>query len=145
MEKHSFPSSLQECFTYQKGCYCMFSGPLIILAAFLCVQSIQSLSYWNWGLLISQNYLKWQLMSNIACYKLFTCVHCSTEQRHQYLASTSGHPYKALNSFSTSKPQRNLTENLETVNFPSISVLDHGAFISKYLLPLSNLPHANGA
>lgn len=81
----------------------------------------------------------------LACYKLFTCVHCSTEQRHQYLASTSGHPYKALNRFSTSKPQRNLTENLETVNFPSISVLDHGAFISKYLLPLSNLPHANGA
>lgn len=80
----------------------------------------------------------------LACSKLFTCVHCITEQRHQYLARTSGHHCKVLNRFSSSKSQRNLTENLETVNFPSISVLDHSAFISKYLLPLSDLPHANG-
>lgn len=84
----------------------------------------------------------WQ---TLACYKLFTCLHCITEQRHQCLVRTSGHHYKALNRFGSSKPQRNLTENVQTVNFPSISVPDHGAFISKYLLPLSNLPHANSA
>lgn len=145
MEKDSSSSSLQECFTYQKVCYYMFSGPLISLAAFLCMESVQSLSCWSWGSLISQTLWSGSRCQTLGCNKQFTCLHCITEWSHQCLARTFGHCYKALNRFGSSKPQKKLTENLETVNFPSISVLDHGAFISKYLLPLSNLPHANGA
>lgn len=103
MEK-DFPSSLQECFTYQKACYLHVSRTFDHSCCIpLCEECSEFILLKLRTFDLSEVF---EVAADVKHYLALSClpVCIVSQNRHQYLARTSGYHYKALNRFSSSKP-----------------------------------------